>query len=520
MVRWCASHFLLLIGLVCRQDVLGALREAAAAAQSSPRSPHLVLSRKKTNILRDMDQQTRLSPGSCRILQAVLAQAATNPTHKDISSAAQVGERTVSKLVNSLKGAGIVSGGRPLRLGPGLGLVLGISIGMESLRAGLVDAEGNIHCEREEPPTEDQLGSSAEELIGRIRTLGREVLATGLDEDRLRIDPAKRSLPLLGVSISWPSPVDREGRPAGNVLRHPDWSRVGPDLKRLPLVAWTAKAFAPSIEQSRCHSLNCANADALAVAFDKARERASEPEDDQWRVLLVVRIGGLLSAGTVTQGPHRKGRLSFVDARLITGTNGLAGEIGHLPLPRSVIDQRNRENPFPDLVPLDYENARCCSGHLWHLDAFASGRAFVERLEASGYSFPNEPLQRAEVIRAALDGELDIRQRHALQDVGRIIGGALASPILMLDPCSVSLTGSLGIDTVGHGVMLEQAAWTSAIGETVSLDFMGGRGGVYSGVRGAALAVLRRATHRGYMDEGAWRKAPLDFDDRALQQIG
>jgi predicted NBD/HSP70 family sugar kinase len=467
-----------------------------------------------------MNQETRLSSKSCRILQAVLAQGETDPTHKDISTAAEVGERTVSKLVSTLRSAGIVMGGRPLRLGPGLGLILGISVGMERLRAGLVDAEGHLYCEREEPFTEDQLQSSAKELVGRIRALGREVLAKGLDEERLRIDPAKRSLPLLGASISWPSPVDRDGRPAGNVLRHPDWSRVGPDLKRLPLVAWTAKAFAPSIEESRCHSLNCANADALAVAFDKARERAGEPEDDQWRVLLVVRIGGLLSAGTVTQGPHLKGRLSFVDARLISGTNGLAGEIGHLPLPRSVVDQRNRENPFPDLALLDYENARCCSGHLWHLDAFASGRAFVERLEASGYSFPEDPQEKAEVIRAAFDGELDIRQKHALQDVGRIIGGALASPILMLDPYSVSLTGSLGIETVGHGVMLEQAAWTSAIGETVSLDFKGGPEGVYSGVRGAALAVLRREVHRGYMDDGAWRKAPLEFDDRALERIG
>ncbi len=467
-----------------------------------------------------MDQQPRLSPVSRRILHGVLAHGKADPTHRDISLAAEVGERTVSKLVSTLKGAGIARGGHPLRLGPGLGLVLGISVGMESLRAGLVDAEGNLHCELEEPPTENQLDSSADELVGRIRTLGRQVLAAGLDNDDLQIDGTKRSLPLLGVSISWPSPVDREGRPAGNVLHHPDWSRVGPDFERPSLVACTAKAFAPSIEESRCHSLNCANTDALAIAFDRARERTGEAEDDQWRVLLVVRIGGMLSAGTITQGPHRKSRLSFVDARLISGTNGLAGELGHLPLPASIIEQRNRENPFPDLAPLDYENARCCSGHLRHLDAFASGRAFVERLEASGYSFPADPFEKAEMIRAAFDGELDIRQKHALQDIGRIIGGALASPILMLDPFSISLTGSLGIDFVGHGVMLEQAAWTSAIGETVSLDFEGGRDGLYTGVRGAALAVLRRMVHRGYMDDGVWRKPPLDFDDRALGRIG
>jgi hypothetical protein len=392
-------------------------------------------------------------------------------------------------------------------------------VGTEGLRAGLVDAEGVLHCELEDPSTEGQLEEPPERLIGRIRTLGQRVLAAGLAEESLRLDPTRRSLLLIGVAVSWPSPIDREGRPAGNVMRHPDWSRIGPDLKRLPLAAWIAKAFSPSVEEWRCHSLNCANADALAVAFDKAREHTGKPEDDQWRVLLVVRIGGLLSAATVTQGPHRRGRLSFVDARLISGTNGLAGEIGHLPVYPGIIDQRNRENPFPDLAPLDYESAKCCGGHLGHLDAFASGRAFIARLEASGYSLPESPLKSAQVIEAALDGELDIRQKHALQDVGRIIGGALASPILMLDPYSVTLTGLLGTDAVGHGVMLEQAAWTSAIGETVRLDYMGGRAGVFSGVRGAALAVLRRQVHRWYMDGGSWVTPPIDFDDQAFEAI-
>lgn len=467
-----------------------------------------------------MKQLTDLNPRSKRILQAILAQGEADPTHREIAKAAGVGERTVSKMVSSLRGEGVVRGGHPVRLGPGLGVVLGLSVGMEGLRGGLVDAQGVLYAEQEDPLTADQLDTSAEEMVGRLRALGRKVLAAGLEEEVLRPDPARRSLPLLGVSVSWPAPVDREGRPAGNILRHPDWSRVGPDLKRPPLSFWTAQAFAPSIDEERCHSLNCANADAIAVAFDTARERAEEDEDDQWRVLLIVRIGGVLSAATITQGPHRKGFLSFVGGLLISGTNGLAGELGHLPLQRNVIERRNRENPFEDLAPFDYENARCCGGHLRHLDAFASGRAFVERLEASGYAFPEDPLDKAAMIGAALDGQLDIRQKHALQDVGRIAGAALASPILMLDPFSVTLTGTLGIPQVVEGVRLEQAAWTSAVGETVEVDHRGGPAGTFTGVRGAALAVLRRQVHRGYMGEGGWSTPPLDFDDRALERIG
>lgn len=455
-----------------------------------------------------------------QILRTLLAQGSTSPTHREIARTANVGDRTVAKLVNDLGASRFVEGGRPARLGPGLGVVLGISVGLERLRAGIVDASGNLHCAVEEPPTVGQRDAPPGELLARIRAMGADVLAQALDDERLWAPAGRRSIPLLGVAVAWPCPVDREARAAGNILRHADWTQSqGPGRGVVSLSDRTAETFAPVFGPDRCHSLNSANADALAVAFDQARERATDPEDDQWRVILAVRIGGTLNAATITQGPHRPSRLSFVDARLISGTNGLAGELGHLPIPVATIERRNDMNPFDDLAPLDWEQAKCVCGRRRHLDAFASGRAFVDRMEASGYQFPSDPLEKAEVIRSALGGELDMRQTYALQDVGRIVGRALASPILMLDPHSITLTGSLGIEPVAEGVMLEQTAWKNGTGDTVTVGFAGGDEGAYSGVRGAALAVIRRSVYRKLMEEGDWLQPPLDFGEDELERL-
>src|SRR6476661_4983407 len=156
--------------------------------------------------MRFMGPKVRITPTSMRILHSILAQGNVRPTHKDIAYIASAGERTVSKAISDFKANRLVTGGHPADLGPGLGLVLGVSVGSEKLRAGIVDASGHLYHQIEEPPLRDQLNSSPQVVLGRIRRLAVAVLTEALSDERLR--SSNSSLPLLGIAVAWPCPID------------------------------------------------------------------------------------------------------------------------------------------------------------------------------------------------------------------------------------------------------------------------------------------------------------------------
>src|SRR5688500_6965260 len=56
----------------------------------------------------------------------------------------------------------------PLRFGPGLGLMVGVSLGGESLRAGIVDANGRLHHEIEAPRRSERLRLSPQQILDDI----------------------------------------------------------------------------------------------------------------------------------------------------------------------------------------------------------------------------------------------------------------------------------------------------------------------------------------------------------------
>lgn len=453
------------------------------------------------------------------VLHAVLAQGHTKPTHETLAETAKVAPRTVANVVGRVGAQRRVRGGRPLRLGPGLGLVLSLSLGVESLRAGLVDANGDLFHQVEAPAFPSQLDQSPEALFSRLRAAAAEVLDAGLADESLWGDDQARLL-LHGAAVAWPSPVDRDARPSGSALGHPDWWRPRLEFGEPPTLRQRlSDALGDPFSASRCHALNDVNAHALAVAFDQSRERARDPDDDLWRIALIVRIGGGLGAATMQLAPHNRRRLSFIDSRLLVGTNGFAGELGHLPVDRDWIQARNRDNPFRELARIEYDRWICSCGRKHHLEAFASGAAIARRLKASGYTIPDDRRERADLIRSAIEGKIDQLQTHALQDVGRLLGRALANPILMLDPHSITLTGSLATKQLSDGVLLERNEWRNAIGDTVQIRSVGGHRGAYLGVRGAALAVIRHFVYRDFMDGAAPATPPIPFGEEQLATL-
>lgn len=456
------------------------------------------------------------------VLQAILAQGHRELSHRELADVGGFSERSISNVLRDLGPRRLMVGGHPARLGPGLGLCLGISVGKESLRAGLVDANGVLHCEVSRSPFRNQFEKPVHVVLERIREIAAEVLTAGIDKRSLWASERRR-LKLLGVSVAWPSPIDRVGRPGGSSLKDPAWYTPARSTGKIPtLQERVANALGAPFTAGHMYAVNDANAHALAVVFRGSRMRAGQPETDQWRVVLVVRVSGGLGAATILSAPHTERRLSFIDSRLIAGTNGFAGELGHVPVGRSVISERNRECPS-GLAKLSYEQAECsCGKGRHHLEGFASADALLRRLEASGFNVPHGSRGQTSLVRSIFEGDVSPKEVHALTDVGRILGRVLASPILMLDPYSITLTGSLAFEDVKQGVLLERGVWRSTIGDHVRVGYLSGDDNVYAGVRGAALAMMRNFVYRqlgDVIDGKAQSGFPLEYGPADLNRL-
>lgn len=431
-------------------------------------------------------------------MHAVLAQGHAKPTQEKLATLTELSPRTISKVLARERLNGYLEGSRPARLGVGLGLVLGISLGSETLRAGLVDANGVVRKATTDPLRPGQLGAEPQKIMARIKAIAGRVLRDAIKDENLR-PPESPNLLLAGAAVAWPAPVDRAKRLRGRAIWHSDWRRPekGSELAQ-SLPDRLSETLGPPFTPKRCHALNDLSAHALAVTFDDSRRAAKEPKNEEMRVVLVVRIGGGLGSGIAVTAPHDNRRLSFIDTKLIEGTSGLAGELGHLPVGRRLIAEVNERS---ELAAMDYDSWLCSCGKSRHLEGFASGKALLRRLRESGYEIPETNEAHERLLSAIATGDLDDEQREALRDIGRIVGRALVGPILMLDPDNIVITGALAGTDVKDGMDRVRDSWGSVIDDSVEIEARGGEESAWAGVRGAGLAILRRTVYRGFLDE-------------------
>ncbi len=450
-------------------------------------------------------------------MHAVLAQGEANPTHADLGALTGWTERTILRVVQKARPEGFLEGERPVRLGTGLGMALGVSLGSETLRAGLVDANGEIRVSAADSLYPGQLESSPTELLPRIRSIAARVLESAFEQGDLT-PPGSPQLRLVGVATAWPAPVDRGKQLKGKAFKDPNWYRAGNRSRVVPtLEERVSESLGGPFSPDRCHALNDLSAHALAVVFDNTRKRAGDPDDEHSKLSLVVRVGGGLGSGIMVVAPHRRKRLSFIDSKLIEGTGGLAGEIGHLPVGRRLIEEVSKASS--DLTPMDYETWKCSCGERHHLEAFASGMGLLRRLRESDYDFPDNSEGHEALLASIAAGKIDDELRSALVAMGRIVGRAMAGPILILDPDSITVTGSLACQELVSGMYRERDMWASVIDDSVEIDPRGGEQGAWAGVRGAGLAVLRRAVYREFLDRKLARPKTFSVSRKEVSRL-
>jgi predicted NBD/HSP70 family sugar kinase len=330
---------------------------------------------------------------------------------------------------------------RPNRIafGPSAGLVIGVSVGNQSLRAVLLDANGISRASYEGGGIAGQLEEAPEILLDRIQEAAGAVVAAGLDQKELRVEGA---LPLLGVSVAWPGPLTRGKLPVGNALGHFSWRNGTAVDDRV--------ADHLGIEKDRSHAMNDLQAAAIAVAYDRTMHR--EHLNQRYvQPVVTVRIAAGIGAGMVVIAPPQDdpdlGPTSgFGDSVLLKGVDDHSGEIGHTPVNLNLVHELNARpgETTPPLIPSRCSCAPPEAPELGHLESYIGALALAARID------PDSPPEQV-VAEVVADPE-DDRHRLPLEDVGLLLGDALVGPLAMLNPASVMTTGTLALDPVERGV--------------------------------------------------------------------
>jgi predicted NBD/HSP70 family sugar kinase len=380
-----------------------------------------------------------------------------------------------------------------LKFGPGAGFVVGMSVGPSKVRALVLDANGEQRANFTSPtPIEGLRHLPPNELLSHLKTALTSVVEPVRGDHRALIDGR---WPLLGVSIAWGGPVNREKMPMGRTLSDPGWHVGTHSLVRLPAAAFR-------LPEDRLHAQNDAQATAIAVAFDQTQQL----DYVNWthpKLNITLRIAGGVGSGIiVVERPpkprepafehHRSG---FPTSILLGGADLCSGEIGHAPIELGLIDSLNNRDLGEKAKATDWDlgeiTPAACSCDLSkpgdHIEAYTSIPALARR-------FPDRPGSPLDVIEDILRRPDQPAHAQALADIGEILGRSMRGPIAILDPATIALTGTLAVPSV-------QTAFELAIGNARPF---GGPPTVYANpdnfaaARGAALAVMRRLVYRRF----------------------
>ncbi|MFJ5265997.1 ROK family protein [Streptomyces sp. NPDC088387] len=313
-----------------------------------------------------------------RVMHTVSAEGplsrAAVATHIGLTRAA------VSTLVDELVRAGLLEElgpERPGRVGrPGSALAvsgngpagIGAEIGVDHLAVCAVDLRGDVRARAVRQGTNRDRGP--EPVAAELTALLRQVVA---EAEQQGLWPA-------GLAVAVPGLVARDGR---TVVRAPNL-----DWRDTDLAALLPPELPPAVD-------NEANFGGLAELWLGEATPA-----DFLHVSAEIGIGAAV----------------VVDGRLLRGTRGFAGELGH--------------------VPVRPDGPACACGGRGCLEQYAGEEAV---LRAAGLQ-PGE--NRVELLaERAENGDEDVRR--ALRGAGEALGIALTGTVNLLDPGSVVLGGAL-----------------------------------------------------------------------------
>ncbi len=308
---------------------------------------------------------------------------------------------------------------------------LGIDIGGTNIRLGVVDEQGRVLSRYRIPTLKEQ---------GKDRTIARLL-------DAIEFLIKKTGLPLKGIGIGCPGPLDAK---RGIVLSPPNL----PDWKKVPLRAIIKKRF--RIPVALENDANCAG-------LGESRRGAGKGASSMVLLTLGTGIGSAL----------------ILDNKLWSGKDGFAAELGH--------------------VSIDLNGPKCNCGNRGCIEVYASATAVVRRMrealnkreKSSVFKSARDEITAAKVYHAAKRG--DRISRRILEETGFYLGVAIANIANALNPEVVVLSG--GMAKAGRLLFdrVRETVKSRALKEvTKGLKIVPGELGDDAGIIGAAATIYRK----------------------------
>jgi glucokinase len=310
-------------------------------------------------------------------------------------------------------------------------LALGVDLGGTNARAAVVDRDSGEIVAAHKEPLRDRTPARVVEVVRHA--IGEAAAAAGLDLARL---------PSVGVGV------------AGQCL-----GATGVVLNA-PNLGWRDIAFGEMLRAAAGVPVRIAN-DLSVAAWGEKRFGAARGLDD----VVLVFVGSGVGSGLILGG------------RLHEGAQGIAGEFGHVKV----------RPARPDTPP-----RRCGCGQLGCLEAYTSGMNVAARVReeiAAGVRTSIHGLAGGDLARvnASLVDDAyragDAYARALWDDVGDLLGTALANLVTVLNPARLILGGGvlLGCPAL-HGIVRARfdaaVSASAATGLTIERAWLGDDAGV------------------------------------------
>ena len=291
---------------------------------------------------------------------------------------------------------------------------IGIDLGGTKIEAVALDERSNVLARRRIATPRDDYDATLSAIVSLVRAVEREAGATGT----------------VGVGI--PGTIS----PATGLVKNSNstWMNGRPLAEDLPRLLGRAVRFA-----------NDANCLALSEATDGAAAGA--------RIVFAVILGTGTGGGIVVNG------------HVLVGSNAIAGEWGHNPLP----EPRREELPGP----------ACYCGRSGCIETFLSGPGLARDYEAAG----GDVVDAAEIARRAENAEP--RAVDCLARYEDRFARALGSIINVIDPDVIVVGG--GLSNIERLYASVPKLWAPYVfSDAVRTRLVRAVHGDSSGVRGAA----------------------------------
>jgi glucokinase-like ROK family protein len=302
----------------------------------------------------------------------------------------------LNKKIIQMDGSGEYTGGRRSKtysMNGKLGLVAGVDIGATSMDMVVSDFSGNILARYGEPAN---VREGPRAILSRLcELLQNLILENNLTDHHLS-----------GIGIGVPGPVDFS---LGTLVSPP----IMPGWDGFPIVS--------TIQEQFPFANVVVDNDVNVMALGEVVGGAGKGIDN----LIYVKIGTGIGAGIICGG------------RIYRGTNGCAGDIGHICV--------NKEGPI------------CSCGNSGCLEAIAAGPAIAERgvkaaLEGNSpillkyYEANGSRLRSEDIGDAAREG--DSYAIEIIRESGQKIGEVLASLVNFYNPSMIVIGG--GVSLIGN----------------------------------------------------------------------